>query len=114
MSREDSPLKIDTWPQALVTAVAIVTGAGALAFLYAKGADLPTIGAFMVVVAGLFTGQALAARKASVVEAKTDKQTEQLHTIIGQTNGKSEAELEEIADRAAVKVIEAYRAGRLQ
>lgn len=113
MTRGDE-LKIDSWPQALVTAVAIITGAGALAFLYAKGADLPTIGAFAVVVAGLFTGQALAARKASVVEAKTDQQTEQLHTIIGQTNGKSDEELDEIADRAALRVIAAYRKGELQ
>lgn len=114
LTRGDDPLKIDSWPQALVLAVGLLVTGGVVIFLVSAGWSSEAIIAFGTLAAGLFTGQAIATRKASTVEAKTDQQTAQLDTLLEQTNGKSDAELDEIAGRAAVKVIAAYRNGELK
>lgn len=114
VSRGDEPLKIESWPQAVVLAVGLAVTGGVVIFLVSAGWSSEAIIAFGTLAAGLFAGQAVQARKASTVEAKTDQQTETLAQLVEQTNGKSEAELDAIADRAAVKVIAAYRRGDLK
>lgn len=111
-SRGDA-VKIDNWPQAFVIGVGLVTIAGLVVFLVQAGWTGETIIGFATLALGLFAGQVVQARKTAAVEAKTDQQTETLATIVEQTNGRSEAELDELAGRAAVKVIEAYRRGEL-
>jgi len=106
-------LKIETWPQAVVVGVGIVCTCGVIAFLVSAGWSSGAIIGFATLALGLFTGQAVAARKASTVEAKTDAQTVKLDQLVDQTNGKSEDELDAIADRAAVKVVAAYKRGEL-
>lgn len=113
LSRGDDPLKIDNWPEAMVIAVGLVVTGGLVMFLVSAGWSSEAIIAFATLAVGLFAGQLVQARKASTVEAKTDQQTETLAQLVDQTNGKSEAELEEIADRAAVKIIAAYKRGEL-
>jgi hypothetical protein len=107
-------LKIDNWPQAIVAVSGLLTVGAVVVFLARAGWSDQAIAAFVTLALGLFAGQMATARKAATVEAKTDHQTDQLHTIVEQTNGRSEAELQDIADRAAVKVIEAYRNGGLR
>jgi hypothetical protein len=106
--------KIDSWPQAIVvTAGVLVTGAVVVALAFAGWSSEAIIG-FGTLAIGVFAGQYVQTRKTAQIEAKTDQQSEQLATIVEQTNGKTEAELDEIADRAALRVIEAYRRGGLR
>lgn len=114
VSRGDTTLKIDNWPQAVVLSVGLLAAGGLVAFLVSAGWSSEAIIGFGVLAAGLFAGQAVQARKTATVEAKTDQQTETLAQIVSQTNGKSDTELDEIADRAAVRVIAAYRRGDLK
>jgi hypothetical protein len=110
----DRVIKISSWPQAVVVVVGVlVTGAVVVALVLAGWSGEAIVG-FAALVAGLFTGQYVQTRKASTIEAKTDHQSQQLQTIVEQTNGRSEAELDEIADRAALRVIQAYRRGELR
>jgi hypothetical protein len=110
--------KIDSWPQAVVAVSGLVaTGAIVVALVWAGWSGEAIIG-FAALAAGLFTGQYVNTRRASAVEAKTDQQTQTLATIVRQTNGLSHEEREkladEAADRAAVRVIAAYRNGELR
>lgn len=114
LSRGDEALKIDSWPQAIVVSVGLVATAGVIGFLVSAGWSAEAIIGFATLAIGLFAGQAVTARKAATVEAKTDQQSETLAQIASQTNGKHDAELDEIADRAAVKVIAAYQRGDLK
>jgi hypothetical protein len=107
-------LKIDSWPQAIVIAVGLVVTVGLVMFLVNAGWSAEAIIGFATLAIGLFASQFVQTRKAATVEAKTDQQTETLAKIVEQTNGKSEAELDEIADRAAVKIIAAYKRGDLK
>ena len=114
LSRGDSDLKIDSWPQAIVAVAGIAATAGVVIFLVGAGWSGEAIGAFATLALGIVASQFVQTRKTAQVEAKTDAQSETLETIRQQTNGRSEAELDEVADRAAVKVIEAYRNGGLR
>ena len=111
-------VKVDSWPQAVVAASGVVATGGIVVALVWAGWSGEAIIGFAALAAGLFTGQYVTTRRASAVEAKTDQQTQTLATIVRQTNGLSEAEREkladEAADRAAVRVIAAYRAGELR
>lgn len=104
LSRGDA-LKIDTWPQAIVIAVSIVAGAGLVACLIFAGWSTEAIIGFATLAIGLGVNQAVTTRKASVVEAKTDQQSDTLATIKAQTNGKSDAELQRVAELAAAAVL---------
>jgi hypothetical protein len=106
-------LKIDSWPQAVVITAAIVTGGAALVLLVARGADLPTIAAFIAAAFGVFAGQLATARKTSTVEAKTDQQSATLATIQEQTNGRSEQELQHVAELTALAVVAAMKQGEI-
>lgn len=111
-------VKIDSWPQAVVVVVGLVATAGVTVALVHAGWSGEAIIGFATLAAGLFAGQLVSARKASAIEAKTDHQTEKIDTIVEQTNGRSDAEIEAIAaraaDLAAVKVIQAYRSGGMR
>lgn len=113
----DRFIKISSWPQAVVAVAGLFAAVGA--FWAMLSADVPVeaaIGAAMALL-GLSGGQLAIARRASVTEAKTDAQTDQLTTIVKQTNGLSDADrarlAEEAADLAAVKVVEAYNRGEM-
>jgi hypothetical protein len=113
----DRFIKISNWPQAVVAVAGLFAAVGA--FWAMLSADVPfevAVGAVMTIL-GLSGGQLAIARRAASTEAKTDRQTQQLTTIVKQTNGMSEAErrtiAEEAADLAAVAVIAAYNRGEL-
>lgn len=114
LSRGDKPLKIDSWPQAIVAVAGIAATAGVVVFLAGAGWSGEAIGAFATLALGIVATQFVQTRKTAQVEAKTDQQSETLDQIVRQTNGKSDAELDEIAGRAAVQVIAAYRRGELR
>lgn len=114
LSRGDKPLKIDSWPQAIVAVAGIAATAGVVVFLASAGWNAEAIGAFATLALGIVATQFVQTRKTAQVEAKTDQQSEVLDTIVAQTNGKSEQELEEIADRAVLKLVAAYRRGELR
>jgi hypothetical protein len=114
VSRGDDALKIDSWPQAMVICVGLLATAGVVGFLVSAGWSSEAIIAFATLAVGLFAGQLVQARKGATVEAKTDQQTATLAQLVDQTNGKSEAELDEIADRAVLKLVAAYKRGDLK
>jgi hypothetical protein len=109
--REVPPLQINNMPQAIVAATGVVATAGIIVALALAGWSSEAIIAFGGLAASMVVGQVVAARKASVVEAKTDQQTNMLETVVKQTNGVSTEERQEIADRAAIKAIRMYRDG---
>lgn len=113
----DRIIKISNWPQAVVAIVGLLSLAAIVVALILAGWSAEAIVGFAVLTAGLFTGQAVAARKASTIEAKTDHQTGQLETIVRQTNGLTEEDrariAEEAADLAAVKIVAAYNNGEM-
>lgn len=97
VSRGDA-LNVKSWPQAAVLIAGIVAVGGVVVFLVNAGWDGPTIAGFAALALGVITGQSVIAHRSAVVEAKTDKQTKQLDTIVRQTNGELKA-----AVRAAVR-----------
>jgi hypothetical protein len=97
--------KIDSWPQAIVLVTGIVAAGAVFAFLVAAGWKEGSIAAMVTLVVGQFIGLYVTTRKASTVEAKTDQQSAQLDVIQKQTNGRSAAELAEVAERAAEYVL---------
>src|SRR5688500_17413134 len=113
----DRIIKINSWPQAIVAVTGIIGIVGAVWALAHAGMPIEVIIGAVFTLLGLSGGQLAIARRTSSVEAKTDGQTQQLDTIVRQTNGLSEEERErladEAADRAAVKMIKAYRDGAL-
>ena len=117
VSRGDTDLKINSMPQAIVACVGLVCVTGVTIALALAGWSGEAIVAFAGLAAAMVAGQFVQTRRAAVVEAKTDRQTETLDTIVRQTNGMSEEDRErladEAADRAAVRVIAAYRRGEL-
>jgi hypothetical protein len=98
-------LKIDSWPQAIVLVTGILGLVGLVAFLSAAGWSEGGIAGMVTLLLAVVTGQYMNARKASVVEAKTDAQTDQLTQIAKQTNGLSGTERQEIAERAVDAVL---------
>ncbi len=73
-------------------------------------------GAIVGMVSGfgtLATGLIVAVRNQQVTRETLEQQDIKLDTITAQTNGLSEHERQEIADRAAVKVVDAWRRGDL-
>lgn len=113
-SRGDTPvkLKVESWPQAAVVITGLITAAAVLVLLVRAGWSVDGIVAAAVAVAGIFTGQFVTTRKASVVEAKTDAQTETLDVIARQTNGVSTDERQDIAERAATTALRRHAADR--
>jgi uncharacterized membrane protein len=101
LSRGETALKINTVPQAVVLSVGLIAAAGLVVGLAFAGWSAEAIVGFGGLALALVTGQFVAARRASVVEAKTDQQTATLDTIRRQTNGLSAAERNDIAVRAA-------------
>jgi hypothetical protein len=106
-------MKIDSLPQAIVlTAGIVVTGGIVVALAFAGWSSEAIIG-FGTLALGLFAGQYVNTRKSATIEAKTDEQSTKLDKIVSQTNGLSEAERDDIAERAAIKIAHMYRSGRL-
>lgn len=101
----DRFIKISTWPQAVVAASGLLATAGIVVALVMAGWSGEAIAGFAALVLGLATGQYVQTRKASVVEAKTDQQTEMLETVVRQTNGLGDQEREDIAERIAHKIM---------
>jgi hypothetical protein len=62
----------------------------------------------------LASGLIVAVRNQQKTTETLEQQDRKLDTVVAQTNGLSEVEREEIADRAAVRVIDAYRKGQLR
>lgn len=104
-------IKIDSWPQAIVLITGIAASAAVFAFLVAAGWKEGSIAAMVTLVVGQFVGLYVTTRKASIVEAKTDAQTHQLTTIARQTNGRSDDELQAVAERAAEAVMAKFSIG---
>lgn len=63
--------------------------------------------------ASLASGLIVAVRNQQKTAETLDQQDRKLDTVVAQTNGMSEIERQDIADRAAVKVAQMYRAGSL-
>lgn len=109
LSRGDGKLKIQSWPQAVVVVSGVVALAGLTAALALAGWSPEAISGFVLAIAGIVAGQYVQARKTSEVNAKTDEQTELLHTVVSQTNGLSETERQDIAERAAAEMLRKLR-----
>jgi hypothetical protein len=113
----DRIIKIDSWPQAVVAVAGVLGIVGAVVALAHAGMPLETIIGAVMALLGISGGQLAIVRRTGSVEAKNDQQSAKLDTIVKQTNGISDADRErladEAADRAAVKVIDAYRRGAL-
>lgn len=77
---------------------------------WSDGAIVGMVSAFGTISAGILVAVRNQAKTGEVLE----RQDEALEVITRQTNGLSERERQDIADRAAVKVIEAYRRGDLR
>lgn len=105
-------LKINSWPQAIVAAVGILAIAAIVVSLALAGWTAEAIVGFASLAAALVVGQFVQTRRAAVVEAKTDQQTQTLETIERQTNGLSSAERQDIAVRAAQAVLDRQARGR--
>lgn len=99
-------MKINSWPQAIVAVTGILTIAAIVVSLALAGWTAEAIVGFASLAGALVVGQFIQTRRAAVVEAKTDQQTETLHVIERQTNGRSSAELQAVADRAAQAVLD--------
>jgi Flp pilus assembly protein TadB len=110
-------LKISTLPQAIVAAAGILAVAAVVVSLALAGWSPEAIVGFGILAATQFVALYLQTRRTAVVEAKTDQQTEQLDTIVRQTNGMTDEDrarvAEEAADLAAVKIVAAYNRGEM-
>lgn len=111
LSRGDESLKIDSWPQAIVAVAGILATGGVVVFLASAGWSGEAIGAFASLALGIIASQFVSARKAAVVEAKTDQQTATLATIKAQTNGMADAERKQLAEDTAAAVIRRMTGG---
>lgn len=110
LSRGDTMIrKINTWPQAIVAVTGIAAVAGIVVSLVLAGWSSEAIVGFGTLALALVTGQYVQTRRASVVEAKTDEQTHMLRRVVSQTNGMSEEEKQDIAERAAASVVRQFR-----
>lgn len=91
----------------LVLGLAVVAG-------WSDGAVVGMVSAFGTVAAGLI----VAVRNQEKTTETLKEQTEQLNTVVQQTNGLSEEEREAIAaaaaDKAAVAVVTAWRRGEIR
>lgn len=114
LTRGDETLKIDSMPQAIVVSVAILTAGGVGALLLLQGWSPEAIAAAVLTVAGIFTGQWAVSRRASVVDAKQDRQLDQLDVIQHQTNGGMRAAIaagvEQGVARGVAQALNAQRA----
>lgn len=113
----DRIIKISNWPQAAVAIAGLVAICGLVWTLSHAGLPPEAIIGAVLTVAGISGGQLAIARRAASTEAKTDDQSQQLQTIVRQTNGLSETErqrlVEDAADQAAVKIAGMYVRGEL-
>jgi Na+-transporting methylmalonyl-CoA/oxaloacetate decarboxylase gamma subunit len=113
LSRGDGPLKItNAW--AFVAGVGLFCLFGMIVALAFAGWKPESITGMFLGLATLLAAVTAAVRKAEVVEAKTDQQSESLATIERQTDGELKAAIAEAVaegiDRAAAK----YRAEQRQ
>jgi hypothetical protein len=88
--------------------IALVSVLGAFVVLAVTGSDSSELR--WVILTILNAGASLATVGGTVYSGAAARNAQ---TAVQQTNGKHDEELQEIADRAAVKVIEAYRQGGL-
>lgn len=88
--------------------VGLVLGLAVLAD-WSDGAIVGMVSAF----GALATGLIFNLRGQQRTEQTLERQDKQLDTVIAQTNGLSELERQEIADRAAVAVVAAWKRGDL-
>jgi hypothetical protein len=100
-------MKVENWPTAAVLIGGLALTAATLWFLAQAGWSAETIIAFGTLAVGLFTGQAVNARKVSRVDAKTDQQTAQLDQLVEQTRFAPGA-LTNVAETAATRAIVKY------
>jgi hypothetical protein len=103
-------LKIDNTPQAIVWSTGILAIAGLVGFLAWAGWQTETIIGFATLALGLIAAQAANARKTAVVEAKTDNQTQDLQTLLHQTNGGLSATVADAVEKGIARAVIAYRA----
>lgn len=106
-------MKITTQFVALVAV--IIAGMVGLVLGLAVLADWSD-GAIVGMVSGfgtLATGLIVAVRNQQKTAETLERQDQQLDTVIAQTNGLSEMERQEIADRAATAVVAAWRRGEM-
>jgi len=94
----------------------IVLGASGLVLGLAVWADWSdgAIVGMMSLFGSLATGLIVAVRNQQKTSETLEQQDRKLDTVVAQTNGLSELERQEIADRAALTVIDAYRKGQLR
>lgn len=111
LSREDAALKIESWPQAAVVISGVVALSGLAGALAVAGWSPEAITGFVLAVAGIVAGQYVQTRRTSEMTAKTDQQTRMLHTVVSQTNGLSDADRQDIAERAAAEMARRLRPG---
>lgn len=113
----DRIIKISNWPQAVVACAGLLAIVGVVWALSHAGMSIEVIVGAVMTLLGLSGGQLAIARRAASTEAKTDAQTDQLATIVRQTNGLTDADrarlAEEAADLAAVKIVQAYNNGEM-
>jgi hypothetical protein len=76
---------------------------------WSDGAIVGMVSAFGTIAAGVLVAVRNQAKTADVLDAQDRK----LDTVVAQTNGLSERERQDIADRAAVAVAKMYRNGEL-
>jgi hypothetical protein len=110
LSRGDTPLKINSWPQAVVAGVGILAVAGIVIALALAGWSAEAIIGFGGLALALVTGQYVQTRRAAVVEAKTDQQTNTLEVIADQTNGRLRATVADAVEHGIQRAVTAYRA----
>lgn len=108
-------MKINNGPQAAVAIAAIVAVSAIVISLVLAGWSAEAIIGMAAAAVALATGQLVNARRTSVVEAKTDQQSETLDTIRHQTNGGMKAAIaaavsQGIADGMAL--VDAHREAR--
>lgn len=84
LSREATALNIEKWPAAAVIITAILAIVGMIIGLALAGWHSESIVALAVGFSGVFGSLAITLRKQSVLEAKTDQQTDTLNKIADQ------------------------------
>lgn len=109
LSRGDTQLKITGWPQALVIIVGIMTAGAVLVLLVNAGWSAEGIAAMVALALGNTGSAWVISRRTAQVDAKTDQQTDLLQTVVHQTNGMSEDERQDVAERAAAAVVRQFR-----
>jgi hypothetical protein len=109
VSRGDTPLKIDTTPQAIVASVGIVATACLVGFLVWSGWNGETIVGFGALAIGLFAANFATTRKAAQLDAKQDQQSAKLDTVVRQTDGELKSTITEAVSDGIARAVAANR-----